>query len=225
MPDTKLRLTSLLSSNPRATKPQQFVQAPLRSSTDSTHPTLPENFAMRFLKFAFVVALMSFTQTGHASEEDRATLIARFTHTLGIEQVIATSQQQSRQATTAQKELLLGNFRRAGISESAVAEIGSLFDEMVETVLTSWNPQEASRIYTGVIAESMSDDDLRKAIAFYGSSEGQKSVSVAGEANRRLQQYIQSSMTKAMQPALESLMAKVQAIAAADRQKQAGSTQ
>ena len=175
---------------------------------------------MRFLKAVFVIALMSPTHASHASEETRPTLIAEFTRTLGIEKVIAASQQQSREATTAQKEVLMGNYRRAGMSEPAIAEIGKLFDEMVEQVLTSWSPQEASRIYTNVIAASMSDDDLKKAIAFYSSTEGQKSVSAAGEANRKLQEYIQSSMAKAMQPALESLMFKVQAIAAAEGQNQ-----
>lgn len=179
---------------------------------------------MRLLKAVFVIALMSSTQALHASEEDRATLVAEFTRTLGIEKVIAASQQQSRQSITAQKEVLFRNFRRAGISEAAVVEIGRLFDEMMEQVLTSWSPEEASRIYMGVIAESMSEDDLKKAIAFYGSTEGQKSVNIAGEANRRLQEYVQSSMEKAMQPALESLMVKVQAIAAAERQKQAAAT-
>jgi hypothetical protein len=116
--------------------------------------------------------------------------------------------------------MVLDNLRRAGLSDAALQQVQEGFDKVIDQVMTSWTPEEASRIYTTAIADSMSDDDLKKSIAFYHSSEGQKSLSAANEAGRKLQEYIQGSMTKAMEPALKEFMEQVRAIAAAERKKQ-----
>ena len=156
-----------------------------------------------------------------AAQTEREVLVADFTQALGIESLIDSSQRQTQQVVTSQREVILDNLRRTDLSTGAVEDIGASFDAIMQRIMTSWSAEEASRIYANAIASSMSDDDLKKSIAFYRSGEGQRSLGAAGDASAKLQEYVQSSMTKAMEPAMKEFMEKVRAISEADRRKRA----
>lgn len=180
----------------------------------------PQGIGMEVLRNAmFAAVLLAGGMTAQAAEPGREALVADFTQATGVEAVIESSLRQAEQMVADQQATTVDNLRRAGLSEPALAEVGVAFDAFAKRVLRSWATDEAARIYAGAIAASMSDEDLRKSVEFFRSSEGQRSLGAAADANTKLQAYIQSSMAQVMGPALKDFTDQVQAITKTDLQR------
>lgn len=175
---------------------------------------------MDVLRSALLAALLLATATiAQAAESDREALVADFTRATGVEAVIESSLDQAEKMVVDQQATTVDSLRRAGLTEPALAEVGLAFDAFTKRVLRSWSTEEAARIYAGAIAEAMSDEDLRKSVAFFKSNEGKRSLDAAASANTKLQTYIQSSMAQVMGPALKDFSDQVQTITKADLQR------
>lgn len=168
-----------------------------------------------------VVALVMWTAgtDAFAVDEAREKLVAEFTKTIGLEDVVQESQRETERLVTDQVGPLLSNLRQAGYSAEALKEIQGIFNDMMKKVVNSWRPAEANRIYTVAIAESMSDEALKASIAFYQSPEGVKSKAAIGAASAKMRDYINTEMMKVLKPEMQAFMERIKVIAARERQK------
>jgi len=168
-----------------------------------------------------VVALVMWTAgtDAFAVDEAREKLVAEFTKTIGLEDVVRKSQRETERLVTDQIGPLLSNLRQAGCSAEALKEIQGIFNDMMKKVVNSWKPAEANRIYTLAIAESMSDEALKASISFYQSPEGVKSKAAIGAASAKMRDYINTEMMKALKPEMQAFMERIKVIAARERQK------
>jgi hypothetical protein len=170
------------------------------------------------LRRVFLSLLLSLC-AWNASADDRQALLAEYGRALGVETMISSSMQATEQMAAASGERVLENFRQSGMSEDAIAQAGVLYQEVMKEVLRSWTAAEASRIYTEAVAASMSNDDLRAAIAFYTSTEGKRAQAATNTAAARLQAYIQDATTRSLQTAMARFSQELATVVAADAKK------
>ncbi|MGH2360374.1 MAG: hypothetical protein ACRDGM_07505 [bacterium] len=151
--------------------------------------------------------------------EERTALIADFADVMGLKQIISASRDESRKGVATQGDVVIANLHKTGLSDEALTQVRSLYDDAMKQILESWSSEEATRLYSEAIAEAMSDSDLRKAVVFYKTREGQQSVKAASIGASRLQAYVQGSMTAALRTALADFTDKIRPIVVADVEK------
>jgi hypothetical protein len=174
----------------------------------------------KILPGVFVALIMWTPGTGaFAADEAREKLIAEFTKTIGLEDVVRESQRETERLVTDQVGPLLSNLRQAGYSAEALKEIQGILNDMMKKVVNSWSPAEGNRIYTVAIAESMTDEALKASIAFYQSPEGVKSKAAIGAASAKMRDYINTEMMKVLKPEMQAFMERIKGIAAREQQK------
>jgi len=80
------------------------------------------------------------------------------------------------------------------LNQEEEAEFNDMLDHYVKTILDSIDSEKAAYIYTSKIAEEMSDEDMKFALEFYKSEEGQHLLEVVGEAAKILNEYFLKQM-------------------------------
>lgn len=77
---------------------------------------------------------------------------------------------------------------------------------------SSWDTKEAARIYTEVIAESLSDKDIKDSLAFYESDKGNRANTAIASAAGRMATYISSQMAAVAPNAMQELATRTRAV-------------
>ncbi len=172
----------------------------------------------RVFIFVLLSAVICIKAGAEESTDARQALVVQFSQALGLEQMVTSMREKSQASIASTGEPLIDNMRKSGISETVLTEMRGYYQETMNVVLSSWTAEEAVRIYVQAIAASMTNDDLRKSVAFYKSEEGQHSVMAASSAVAQLQNYIENATSQALQQALPAFIEKVKAVAVRERQ-------
>lgn len=103
---------------------------------------------------------------------------------------------------------MLREFKRSGISEQAIAEISLEVDQIAKRVSQSWDPHEASRIYSEQLAKRLTADELQNAERYFQSEEGQKVFQAISASQSLMQVYIGIKTSEAMKIEVNRLIPK-----------------
>jgi hypothetical protein len=176
---------------------------------------------MKHIKpFLISLALLLVGGIAHAQSNERAQLVEEFTRAAGLGDVLTGAREEVRRKMQEQVGPLLASFRRSGMSEAALGELEAAVNDYVDHVLTAWDGVQAARIYTSTVVEAMSDEELRDAIAFYASPQGQSTQNAIVLASKRMLDYINQSSAGVMEVQLQIFMERVRTITARERAHQ-----
>lgn len=159
-----------------------------------------------------------------APSPERAALVAAYAKSLGFEEMLTRTLAETKQEVAEQMLPVFKQFESMGISSQGVEEIRAYYRQLFDKAIGAVDPAEATRIYTAILAEQMSDTTLKSAIKFSHTEDGRRAYDATLAASKALQHYIGGAMAGTMATEMRgSLIPTLKGIVERDheRQKQA----
>ncbi len=169
-----------------------------------------------------ICAAMTGAARGQTQESAKAERVQRLVTALSLDSMLAQTQAQAAEAAKKQVSLSMGELKNMNIPPDVLERLSDMAERIAVSATQSWEPRVAARIYAEGIAEALSDDELKAAEDFYGSSIGKKSHSAITASQARMAAYIQGRTNEAMQLGMAGFVATLQEMM---KQRQAAAAQ
>jgi len=133
--------------------------------------------------------------------------VNEFSNTMGINNIISATMQQTRDSLKSSVIDLSSNLRNKypNLTAEQNIKLNKILNNYIDYVISSINTDEASYVYASVIAEGMSKDEVDAAIKYYRSPEGQNLLKVVGIASAKLNKHMLDKMTESVKIAQRQL--------------------
>jgi hypothetical protein len=173
-------------------------------------------------RLVITVALTLLASVSNASQQDKVQLSKELAEALGFEAMLTQLQTQSQQAMEKQMEEMVLQFKQSlpQMPEKFTNELLAGAKEFGQKAASSWDPAEAARIYSEALTSSLSEADMRAAIAIYKTPEGQRQLKAINEAAAKMNAYVIGSMQQSMKEAMPQFIERLKATAMKVKQEQ-----
>jgi hypothetical protein len=148
-------------------------------------------------------------------------LVREMTQAMGLETILDSTRHQTEDAYARQFESIVVQLRESGLPPEGEAEVRALMKEALTKISRSWDTAEATRIYANELAEGMSDQDLKDAIAFYTSDEGKRTHAAISAASTAMSTYVSQQIMAAAPSVMQEIGSRMREIAQKHPPKQA----
>lgn len=182
------------------------------------------------MKKNVVVALLTLLlaasfNTVHAADRDAQA--KELMNALGLDALLQGARQQSAKMAGDQMDSMLKRIRQSNpaIDDEAMKELKAAAQQYVERINTSWNTQEAAKIYAAALVEGLPEQEMKAATEHYRTAEGQRELKVIAVAQQSMANYIAQSMQKETEAAAQTFLTEVRAISERGRSRHKSAAQ
>lgn len=134
--------------------------------------------------------------------------VIKFSKTMGIDNMLATTLQQTRKSLKSSMANMVTNLRQKypNMSEADIEMLQGIFTSYTNSIVDSIDIEKAAYIYAAVISKGVSKEAIDEASAYYASSEGQNMLKVVAVASAELNQYLLDTIAESSNKAQNQLM-------------------
>jgi hypothetical protein len=145
-----------------------------------------------------VMALSLVPIVATAEQASRDSLVIELRKQLGIEEILAASQQATAEATARQVDLLMEQFKEllARVPADKRKKFDAAIKEYVATVTTSFNLADAMSAWDRLFGPSLTDQELKEMVEDLRTTEGRKRFMAVNEAAIKWQSYLQEKQAE-----------------------------
>ena len=162
---------------------------------------------MKYMIFGIFISLLSIASVAETIPEVDKSVI-EFSNSMGINNIIDATMQQTRESLKTAMVDLSSNLRAQypNLSDEQHKVLDKILNNYVDSVIDSIDANKASYIYTSVIAEGMTKNEIEAATKYYTSPEGQNLLKVIGTASAELNNYMLGTITESAKIAQSQLV-------------------
>lgn len=167
----------------------------------------------RLISTLLIAAICTIAQ----AQDSKILRAQRIASAIALEESLLEQQKQLTDVSRHQVATAMKEMEKAGVPAEVIVRITPDMESLVNRIVASWDPKEATRIFSEAYAKGLTEEDVADAEKYYSTPKGKQAHAAMKNAPALMNNYILAASNTAMQQSLSDMIQKARAAAGQTR--------